>query len=319
MAKIQPAVNTLYFRIPGNTNNASTSNFIDLSQVCSIVNRRFYRQGKVWVVSRFKFVVSAGFTGSIVIGRLPSTWSVSNGWHKSYAHWKKQQDQAVSDAGAQSAVAKYRDFKIHMNEQHVEVGFGGNLIPWDFSLNQFAVGEWMPSEIVIPQAVADPSGSVILPKEYYLHMVGVNNNAAGNSRGIVEGYADSRAYPQSPDPVSPDIASDDNWLASMFDVGSEDQEVLLNATHVNDDLPYDQINYPGGEINAPGLQMVDSGSVTAQANTASVTLNGDIFPCGLLNVGIITASGGADDTVVLLVSLVPGSDRGYMTQPMQDM
>ena len=34
-------------------------------------------------------------------------------------------------------------------------------------------------------------------------MVGANN--AAGSRGIIEGYADSRAYPQSPDPVSPDI------------------------------------------------------------------------------------------------------------------
>jgi len=296
-----------------------TTDYFDISQAASICSRRFYRQGLVWAVAGFTVYVNPAFTGKVTIAKLPSTWICSNAWHKAYAHWKKQQDQAISDAGAQSAVAKYRDFKIHMNTGHIDVGFSANAIPVDLNNTEHIKGEWMPSEIVIPQAVADPSGSVILPKEYYLHMVGENNYAPGNSRGIIEGYADSRSYPQSPDPVSPDIASDDNWLASMFDVGSEDQEVLLNATHVNDDLPYDQINYPGGETNAPTLESVHIVSFVAQPAavtglTVSRRLSGTSVPCGLLEV-----ENTVDGPIHVIVHLIPGTSRGYMTQPMQDM
>ena len=38
---------------------------------------------------------------------------------------------------------------------------------------------------------------------------------------------DSRAYPQSPDPVSPAIDSGNNWLRAMFDVGNDNQKLPI--------------------------------------------------------------------------------------------
>ncbi len=87
-------------------------------------------------------------------------------------------------------------------------------------------------------------------------MVGTNNNG-GISRGIIEGYADSRAYPQSPDPVSPAIDSGNNWMRAMFDVGNDNEDITDNATDRNDNLPYPQVNYPGGQNQAPTLQVHD--------------------------------------------------------------
>jgi hypothetical protein len=326
MAKIQPAVKTIFLKLPGNTPTpgagvATTQYFGDISQMACILNRRFYRQGLSWVVAGFKVHVASGYHGSVGICRLPDSWPVSNGWHKAYAHWKSQQDDAMREAGVQSSIAKYRDFKIHMDTDHVTATFANNLIPIDCDGEEFALGEWDASQIVVPNVIADASGSLVDPYEYLLHMVGANANAASTSRGIVDGYANSRAYPQSPDPASPPVENSDNWFQQMDDVGNDNPEIILNASGRNDDLPYDQVDYPGGEHNAPGLQFVDNGSVIATSVSRSVLLRGDTFPCGLFTVGIGTAESSNPNSsdVYLSVYLVPGSSRGYLTQPMQDM
>lgn len=312
MAKIQPSVLSIKFVL-----SEGATRYIDLSEAASIVCRRFYRQGLNWAVAGFTVGTAAIPIGAppanFTISKIPNTWVASNAWHKAYAHWKKQQDEAVSDAGAQSAVAKYRDFKIHANVNHVTTTFATNLIPVDITGAAYLEGEWEASQIVLPQSTADASGTIIDPTELFLHMVGVNQNATV-SRGIIEGYADSRAFPQSPDPVSPDIASADNWLAQMFNVGSDDEEVLLRATHVNDDLPYNQINYPGGENNAGHLEIIHEQTFVPSTSSTSRKLSGTNVPCGLLEV-ISTVPG----PIEIFVHLVPGPERGYLTQPMQDM
>ncbi len=326
MAKIQPAVKTVQFMIPGNVASANIQRYADLSQVCSKLNRRFMRQGKVWVVAGFKFIAAQGWSGEFNVQRIPDSWPVSNSWHKVYATWKKQQDEAIDDSGSQSAVARYRDFKIHMDTEHVDQGISNNLIPIDTEGNAMLPGEWEASQIVIPNIDPDATGSDIEPREFYLHMVGENNHAVAGpgtgSRGMVSGYAHSRAYPQSPDPVSPAIEDADNWMREMFDVGGDTTDIVRNATLKNDDLPYDQDEYPGGATNFPGLQMVDVASITNSAVLSTRQLRGDTFPCGLIKFEIDTAGGiptEVDADILVLVYLVPGNDRGYMTQPMQDM
>jgi len=115
-------------------------------------------------------------------------------------------------------------------------------MPFDSANNFAAGGEWQPSRIVLPNTIADASGTEIDPSSMYLHMVGVNTTAS--SRGVVEGYADSRSYPQSPDPVSPDLDDPDNWLRQMFNVGNDSEIITELATDINDDLPYPQVKYP---------------------------------------------------------------------------
>ena len=75
---IEPAPQSLYFF---NTMTQATEiDFIDLSQVASLVNRRFYRQGLNWAVGGFKFLTSPGFEGQLLISKLPNTWVMSNAW-----------------------------------------------------------------------------------------------------------------------------------------------------------------------------------------------------------------------------------------------
>lgn len=311
MAKIQPSVLTLKFEI-----GDGDTRFLDISQCASIASRRFHRQGLSWAVSHFtlRSTIPALNSGTVTIKKIPSTWIASNAWHKAYAHWKAQQDDAVDEAGAQSSVAKYRDFKIHANVEHVTATFAANLIPIDSAGNPFLTGEWSASEIVVPNLIADASGSEVDPYEYLLHMVGANANAAATSRGIIDGYSASRAFPQSPDPVGPAVGSTQNWMQQMDDVGNDNPEILTNAQYQNDDLPYNQTEYPGSELNAPVLELVHETTMVPAVGTTTRQLSGTVVPCGLLEITNLSPS-----PLDLVVHLVPGESRGYLTQPMQDM
>lgn len=312
MAKIQPSVLSIQFVV-----GESQTKFLDISQAASICNRRFYRQGLNWVVAGFTIstgpIGAAPASGVVTISKVPTTWCASNAWHKAYAHQKSQQDDAVDEAGGQSAVAKFRDFKVHANTDHVDAGFGNNLIPVDASGASFLTGEWQASQIVLPNVVPDASGSEVDPQEYFLHMVG-DNNHGGLSRGVIDGYASSRAFPQSPDPVGPNLAGNENWFMQMENVGNESPEVIDNATNRNDDLPYDQDEYPGGAVNAPFLEIVHEQTFVQSTSTTTRKLSGTTVPCGLLQI-----TNGVPGPIDLFLHLVPGPARGYLTQPMQDM
>jgi len=315
--KIEPAEMTLSFATSSTSAGATTNHYLDLSQIASLVNRRFYRQGINWAVAGFKFLVGNGF-GQVSIQKLPNTWIMSNSWEKSFRMWNKQQREALETAGSESAAARFRDFKVHMDTDHVTAGFGANLMPIDSAGNNPLPGEWESSQIVLPNIAADASGSDVLPYEYKLHVVG-SNNFMGQSRGIIDGYAQSRSYPQSPDPAAPVVSNDDNWFKQMFDVGNDDTEVLENATDKNNDLPYDQVNYPGSFGNLPGLPIHDLVSYSATSVGGKAFGKGGNFPCGLIKISHYVSPESIAHNLLLQIDLVPGSHRGYLCEPMTEM
>jgi len=328
--KIQPSVQTMTFNIASVPNNATARFYIDLSQCASILNRRFYRQGINWAVAGFKFVGSVPM--NITVSKLPNTWVTSNAWEKAFRAWDKQQKDDLEEAGGMSAMAKFRDFKVFMGANHVDQYFasGSDLnvtnqlpITTDFTggIVRSTGGEWEPSQIVLPMTLPDASGSLIEPQEYLLHMVGANVNGS-LSRGVIEGYADSRAYPQSPDPVSRPLDSAQNWMRAMFDVGNDNPEVIANATDTNDELPYPQVDYPGGELQLPGLQVHDLVRITETNPTNGISVRGGKggnFPCGLIALDTTAFGDGLTTNLTLQVDLIPGNHRGYLCEPMTEM
>lgn len=306
---MEPAPMTITLATPDTVGGSYTA---DLSQIASLINRRFYRQGLNWAVAGFK-IFSTG-TGAFSISKIPNTWVTANAWKKAFEAWNRQQREALAESGGQSAAAKFRDFKVHMDVTHMNATFLGNLQPIDASGNAAMPGEWEASRIVLPNNAGVPGDT----QRRFLHMVGTNINGS-TSRGVLEGYADSRAYPQSPDPVSPDLDDPNNWLARMFNTGDDIADILDNATDVNDDLPYDQVNYPGGQTNMPGLEYHDVAQLVSYSGTTNVgtqTLKGGNFPCGLIRFDW-TPEG--PHNVVIQVNLIPGHHRGYLCEPMGDM
>jgi hypothetical protein len=317
MKKMEPAVMTVTTNTPTVAPGGQGTFYCDLSQMACLLNRRFYRQGVNWAVAGIKVLTPGGYGGSVVVSKIPNTWVAFQAYKAAFNAWNEQQRRAIEDADSQSAVAAFRDFKIFADPEHVAAGIGANLLPLDHQnpAQPYGTGEWQASEIVIPNSASDGS-SIVLPSERQLHMVGINVNGT-TSRGIIEGYADSRAYPQSPDPVSPDISSSQNWLARMFDTGNDIDDVLENATDRNDNLPYPQVDYPGGATQAPTLQKHDIVSITATTVGGQSRIKGGNFPCGLIRFDWLPlATNSTSANIALQIDLVPGSHRGYMCESM---
>lgn len=312
MPKIEPAVLTMNFDLPG---TPSTS-YLDLSQCASILNRRFYRQGLNWAVRGFRFGF-AGATGpNVAVRVLPNTWPVGAAWHKAFAFWKKQQNEALDDSGSRDSKARFNDFKIFATKFHKTETIAKNLrpvSPGGFVVNTpYALGEWEKSSIVVPNDAV--VGTTV---EYALHMVGTTD-LVNNSIGIIKEYGLSRNYPHSPDPDSADIP--ESFLNKMFNVGMDNEEVVDNAIGKNNDLPYDQEDYPDGDANpgTDGLPTHREISFTATTIGAHQNMEGCIAPCGLIEVSHNWTKG-TNEYLTMQVLLVPGEHRGYLAEPMQEM
>lgn len=316
MKNIEPSPLTMTFATVTTGTGVTLRSYIDLSQCASILARRFYRQGLNWGIAGIK--VTSSQPGFVAVHKIPNTWVASAAWHKTFALWNKQMNDTLEEGGNESLRARFSDFKVYADVPHRSAGFPGNLLPVD-SLGAPALpGEWDSSHVVLPQTSPDGSGTLIEPTEFTLHMVGANS---ATSKGVIEGYASSRSFPQSPDPVGPSASSANNWMSSMFDDGSANPEILDNAENENDNLPYNQTEYPGGSGQLVGLEWHDFAQIYATSATTNVgitRLKGGNFPCGLIAVDW-TPGGDNAANLAIQIDMIPGSHRGYLAEPMQDM
>jgi len=325
--KIQPAVQTLTFAVPASP--AGATSFIDLSQVASLVNRRFYRQGINWAVAGFKFIGTS--PGVIQVSKLPNTWVLSNAWEKGFRAWQKMNREALQES--ESVKPRFLDFKIYADDAHHSIGSAQNLLPMaGFNAAAgtftFTAGEWEYSKFQIPDTT---SASGVQDRE--IIAVGANYPGAGasglNAISLIEGYAASRALPAINDPNTPtdalrvDGSTPQNWIAATFSDGTQQTDaVLTDMVTENNQAPYpyedDGIHidtmYPNGANNVPYLQTHDYEFVTGTTIGGTTRLKGGNFPCGLVRLDVI-----GDVTLQLQIDLVPGNHRGYLCEPMTEM
>jgi len=319
---LQPAVMKMNFVVPQGTQTS----YISISHSVSRLNRRFYRQGLNWAVANVTVTqLPAAATGSgstAYVNTIPHTWSVANAWMKSFSLWKKQQDEALENSDSIETAARFRDFKISMEDGHtvgtdlspVSIGPGRTFGPFQTGLlagQQIDPSEeWMSSEIVVPNDGAP--GNV---NQYNLHMVGVD---VPTSKGMIQGYADSRDVPQSPDPAGPLVSA--SWMQEMFDVGNDNLLVANNAQDRNNELPYDQDAYPGGSTNF--IELECQGYSLNRSTIGLNTFKTGPFtaPCGLIRLDFLddTIIEGSTNQNVITVELVPGNHRGYLAETMEE-
>lgn len=330
MSKIEPAVMTITLATPNTTAGSTSNNYFDLSQIASLLNRRFYRQGLNWAVAGFKF--SSLQTGTINVAKLPNTWVMSNAWEKSFRSWQRMNDAALAES--ESVRPRFLDYKIYADHTHAVAGYGANLRPVDALGNLAVLGEWTPSKFIIPD-----NNNAGFSTEREAIAVGASFQGAGasglNSVSLIEGYASSRGLPNIADPNTPDDAADaggatpENWMAALFNEGtSQDDSVLEDMITENNIAPYPFENdgtnvdtmYPGGANNLPGLQWHDLVQIYPTSVTTNVGIvhgKGGNFPCGLVRVDWTPSEVSAN--LVIQVDLVPGNHRGYLAEPMTEM
>lgn len=329
-SKIEPAVQTLYIPTPSTPSGGTTTSYVDLSQIASIINRRFYRQGINWAVGGFKFITAqptAGnqLIGSITIQKLPNTWVLANSWVKSFKAFQRMIRNATEESGTKSIKGKFLDFKIFADATHHQAGFAANLLPAG-GTGLATPGEWLPSRFELPNSTSDlstPQNIVAVGANF----PGVSPATGDNAVSMVQGYADSRALPNIEDPNTPADAST-NWMVRLFSSGSEqDSMVIDELERTGDQAPYpfegDGTNldtmYPGGETQLAGLQIHDVTSYGATTISGTTRVKGGNFPCGLIRLDHTVTAESQTHNLIMIVDLIPGSHRGYLCETMMDM
>ncbi len=347
--KVEPAVLTMAFTalVPKGEGGAdgTLSQYLDISQVTSLMNRRFMRQGLNWAVGGFKFATLPTLTGgvvdgSVLVGKLPTTWTMSNAWHKGLASWEDMNDDALEETP--SVRPRFMDFKVYADDVHHAAGFPANMVPISNAGVAATLGEWESSKLRIPVGLAAPGDTT----EREIIATGASYPGPGASGvdavSLIEGYAASRGLPDIRDPNAPDDAPDtdgltpENWMAALKNEGTEQiSGVLEDLITENNQAPYPFENaqvpgaapgvvftdtqYPGGANQLTGLEIHDFDTFTATTVGGISRLKGGLFPCGLVKFFYVNNSQESDYTVTLLVDLVPGNHRGYLAEPMQDM
>ncbi len=310
--KIEPAVMQLEFQVPAG------SSYIDLALAASIVNRRGYKQeDTTWAVSSFElFIVNPAATGTVAIGKLPETWVMENAYTKGKALWERMNDQVLDTEP--SIDGAYEDFKIGMDAAHcvatiqdtlnpagtILTPFQGAYTVADFNTTTAPIADWDMSVIEIPN---DPAGGTTTG--YKLHALGPD----GVSKGLIAGYALSRARPAQIDPNVPRV---EGWMNELFDDGEQLEEIRDNLMDQNDRAPYPvgaetSVNeyYPGGANEFVQPQVHSFCNFTSTTVSQKNTIMGGIFKLGLMKIINDTES-----VVNMLVHLVPGHHRGYMVE-----
>jgi hypothetical protein len=303
MNKIEPAVQTMTFTtdvVGGGT--PTITQYLDLSQVASLANRRFYRQGINWAVAGIKILNLTGYTGTVQVSKLPNTWILSNAWEKGFRAWMKMIKEATDEAD--SIRPRFLDFKIYADNDHAVKGSGLNLLPVSYVggvPTPATAGEWDYSTFEIPLSNVDASavgGNSVTRDVVATGASYVGAGASGNfAVSLIEGYASSRALPNIEDPNMPDDASSaggsqaQNWMTALFNEGNaQDSEVIQDLETQNNIAPYpfenDGINvdtmYPGGANQLVGMQIHDSEFITPTTIGGTTRIKGGNFPCGLV-------------------------------------
>jgi len=314
--------------------NPTVTQFCDLSQIASLVNRRFYRQGINWAVAGFKISSQAGFQGQISVSKLPNTWVMSNAWEKGMRAWSKMNRMALEEAP--SVRPKFLDFKVYADATHATAGVAANLIPISLGDGLVAgtatLGEWEMSKFVVPDTTSAVGGI----SNYEVIATGASYPGAGasslNSVSLIEGYAASRGLPEVLDPNTPDDARDadgvapENFLVALFNEGTQqDSEVLADLTAENNIAPYpfenDGVNldtmYPGGANQLQGMQIHDINFITPTTIGGHTRLKGGNFPCGLVRFDMTNL--GETSNLIIQIDLIPGTHRGYLCEAMTEM
>ena len=341
---------SLFLKPPAVVENNSGTVYGDLSQIVSIANRRFYRQGLNWAVASIRIMTTTvndlGVSdstvlpkGRVIVSKVPTTWIASNAWEKAFRHWQKMNKESEGVPG------KFHDFKVFLDEGHRDSTSTARLLPFALPQNGDLQtlgtsiglpGDWDYSHFVVPDADnADPTGS----QEFDIMFVGDNYPSTKPIVSLIQGYANSRAIGAAAfiDPNVPDEMADassvrpENWLTALFNEGiKQDQDVIENLLEENVRAPYPYENdtsnpavtrYPGGQQQLNGPQVHALEPITGSTIGGTTYIQGGSFPCGLIRFDFSNFLTGANQNQqnIIQIDLVPGDHRGYLCEPMTEM
>lgn len=304
-----PTVTRLSFEMAGND-----TMFIDIAQALSAVNRRAYRQGLYYYVNSVELYDQQSNTYDIHV--LPDTWITRAAHRRAKGVFDAMNEKALHASG--TITPKYHDFKVYLDNLHRTTGTTVPSLYHDNAAHTpMASDDWAYSRMVSADDDGDGSQNA---DEFYLHMIGAHSGSSDNwnSIGVIKSYGDSRAQPQTSNPVVPtELLADP--LVNMFD-GSEEQtnEILENLGDDNDAVPYDANVYVGENTNS--LTQVARLS-THEGGGGRVSIGaGFCAPCGLIMVdpenGAGNTGGNDGNQYRIVLNLAVGTYNGVYAERM---
>jgi hypothetical protein len=357
MRNIEPMPLTLTFATAQGSAGVPQVNYIDLSQCAALAGRKFLRQGLNYGVASIK--CTSLLAGNIAVYKLPNTWVMANAWMKAFSAWTRMNNDALEETESLRPrfldFKIYADAEHHAagsiaNLLPVSIA---STIP-AVAGSTFA-GEWEYSKIFIPNAT---NAAPATTQDFDIIATGASFPGVSAATGhdalsAIEGYAASRLLPNVLDPNTPDDAEDtggatpENWMSAIFNEGNvQMSEVIEELTSENNIAPYPFENgldtnqflpntglpnpnfnlpfvdtmYPGGANQMQGLEWHDFAQIyqtSATTNVGITTIKGGSFPCGLIKFTWTPTEG--TPNLVLQINMIPGSHRGYLAEPMQEM
>ena len=328
-SKFTPAERFIRVKVNHPENSDETSHYIDIAKELSKVNRRMYRQGKVYRIANISITSRNTVDGMMSFSTAPDTWVTRNAWHRGLELFNEMNRKVLDLPGAEARKSRFHDFKVYLSSSHK--GAAAARLPKviDNGNNEFVNGEWVYSEF------QSPDGTTTVDA-FNVHLLGNHSGTAGawNSIGLIKSYGESRATVPNNDVPARDSDGDDDPLLNLFDSGSQVDEIANKLDVSNDRTPYGNSNdetligenYPGSSANGPkpmvrrlaaiGTPDTGTGAFSNQGVAApTVMLPGFDAICGLIEIetqsktkdGIFSSS---EDSFDVIIELAPGNYKG---------
>lgn len=324
------------------------AHYIDLAWCMSAINRRLYRQGKVYHINNIYIHDSQGDC-EIRFLTAPNTWVTRAAWNLGFKNWKKQRALAL-EAGStgKRLTGRYSDFKVFLDGNHIQnedsqhgewkldgspenqyqdgqgalvpIGGDGN------SADSLEMGEWVYSKFYEPDTV-DGTGV----DETLIHLMGphYDKDTSGKLTPLSSGTrtadgldlgslsliaAMEEVYPQPSGVGDPSLPADFElaFYNQLFSTGDQHQEILDETEDENDLPPYEADLLVGGRSNLVGPVQKRAAHI-ASSFSPSVTVGGFSVPCGLLRIETRTRS---SNTVGIVIELAAGEYKGLAAEDM---
>lgn len=302
-------VTRLHFK--WNAGDDGGSKFIDIAKCLSQVNRRAYRQGLYYYVSKATF--SNNGVAYCALYTAMDNWVTKAAWKRGFQMWNKMNRRAMEDL-PNAILPKYHDYKVALtgstnlaDSDYLNIAYGDAS-----SSTTYSSDDWVQSTYVTEDPPdADPRNT----DSFDAHLLGphVGSANAWSSIGLIRSLHDAWRYMPEEGNPSLDSDADTDPIANLFDAGDNMDDVRLNLDTDNDEAPYDNNIMPGAssadEVTCAAIMRTGTGA------GAYVSAPGFCVPFGLIEV-MVTDFGATEaiGDVQLTLDLVPGSYNGVYAE-----
>lgn len=303
-----------FIRIDLNHTSPNTANdfgyyedfhYVDLAGILSAINSRLYRQGMMYHIANISVHDRQG--GWTKFCTVPNTWPVMQAWKKGFEKWLQMNYESMDEATLRnvSRAARWSDYRVYFNSDHKDDADKAEFVDVEGNTINFEEQNYTK--------YTSTDGNTA--DEFTAHIMGGHLGSAPNrtSVSLLEAYAEIVNHPDTED-TSVNVANG-VWANLLENEGASD-DIIVDLKEDYDAPPYDKDCFPGGKVgflsNSPAPWSVRETDFISPNRIAMV--GGFEVPFGLLCIETSNTSG-IDNTIGLIIELVPGPYKGILAEP----